>query len=181
MIVKPQNEVKAIPIVSIVGRSKVGKTTLLEKLIPELKRRGYRVATVKHHSHPGFEIDQPGKDTWRHAQAGSDHVVIAAPDKVASIRRVSREPTLDEVAATIGDVDIVLTEGYKRAGKPQVEVVRAARSETPICELGNLVALVSDVALELGVPLFGLDDAAGLADLLERRFLWMEGDEKSSR
>lgn len=170
MAVMLQNK-RAIPIVSIVGRSKAGKTTLLEKLIPELKRRGYRVATIKHHSKPGFEIDQPGKDTWRHAQAGSDHVVIAAPDKVASIRRVSRELTLDEVAATIQDVDIVLTEGYKRAGKPQVEVVRAARSETPLCEPENLVALASDVALELGVPLFGLEDVLGLADLLEERFL----------
>lgn len=161
----------SIPIVSVVGRSKVGKTTLLEKLIPELKRRGYRVATIKHHVHPGLEVDRPGKDTWRHAQAGSDHVLIAAPDKVASIRRVARELTLDEVAATVRDVDIVLTEGYKRAGKPQVEVVRAARSRTPICEPERLVAVVSDVELSLGVPLFGLEDVAGLADLLEGRFL----------
>jgi len=65
-----------------------------------MKQRGYRVGTIKHHSHPGFELDRPGKDTWRHAEAGSDHVVIAAPDKVASIRRVDREPTLDEITAT---------------------------------------------------------------------------------
>lgn len=77
-----------IPIICVVGRSKSGKTTLLEKLIPELKRRGYRVATIKHHSHPGFEIDVPGKDTWRHAQAGSDHVIISAPDKVADRKSV---------------------------------------------------------------------------------------------
>ena len=121
-----------IPVISVVGRSKVGKTTLLEKLIPELKRRGYRVATVKHHAHPGFEIDRPGKDTWRHAQAGSDHVVIAAPDKVAAVRRVTREPTLDEIVTTIDDVDIILTEGYKRAGKPKIEIVRAARHTEPI-------------------------------------------------
>jgi molybdopterin-guanine dinucleotide biosynthesis protein B len=157
-----------IPIVCVVGRSQVGKTTLLEKLIPELKRRGHRVATIKHHSHPGFEIDQPGKDTWRHAQAGSDHVVIAAPDKVASIRRVDREPTLDEIAATICDVDIILTEGYKHSDKPKVEVVRAARSAEPICTPDELVALVSDVAVPFDVPRFGLDDVAGLADLLER-------------
>ena len=83
-----KGQAAAIPVVCLVGRSGVGKTTLLEKLIPELKRRGYRVATVKHHSRPGFEIDRPGKDTWRHAQAGSDHVIIAAPDRVASIRRL---------------------------------------------------------------------------------------------
>jgi molybdopterin-guanine dinucleotide biosynthesis protein B len=161
-----------IPIVSVVGRSKVGKTTLLEKLIPELKRRGYGVATIKHHTHPGLEMDRPGKDTWRHAQAGSEHVLIAAPDRVASIRHVARALTLDEVAATVRDVDIVLTEGYKRAGKPQVEVVRAARSTEPIGEPGSLVALVSDVALALGVPVFGLEDVAGLADWLEGRFLY---------
>ena len=70
-----------VAILSIVGKSKSGKTTLVEKIIAELKRRNYRVATIKHHSHPGFEIDHPGKDSWRHAQAGSDHAVVAAPDK----------------------------------------------------------------------------------------------------
>jgi len=161
----------AIPIISVVGRSDVGKTTLLEKLIPELKRRGYRVATVKHHAHPGFEIDRPGKDSWRHAQAGSDHVVIAAPDKVASIRRVDREPTLDEIAATITDVDIILTEGYKRTDKPKIEVIRAARSPEPICVPDELVAVVSDVDPPFDVPRFDLDDVSGLADLIEERFL----------
>lgn len=162
---------KTPPIISIVGRSDVGKTTLLEKLIPELKRRGYRVATVKHHAHPGFDIDQPGKDTWRHALAGSDHVVIAAPDKVASIRRVDREPTLDEIAAGIHDVDIILTEGYKRTGKLKIEVIRSALSRESICTAQELIAIASDVRLGLDVPQFDLDDAAGLVDLIEQRFL----------
>lgn len=160
-----------IPIICIVGRSNVGKTTLLEKLIPALKRRGYRVATIKHHSHLGFEIDQPGKDTWRHAQAGSDHVIIAAPDKVASIRRVEQEPTLDELAATIREVDIILTEGYKRSDKPKIEVVRAARSREAICTPEELVAFATDVPLALEVPQFDLNDAEGLAGLLETQFL----------
>lgn len=155
-----------IPIICIVGRSKVGKTTLLEKLIPALKRRGYRVATVKHHSHPGFEIDRPGKDTWRHAQAGSDHVVIAAPDKVASIRRVEREPTLEEIAATITDVDFILTEGYKRSGYPKIEVVRAAHNPEPICTPEELLALATDAPIAFDVPQFGLEDAEGLAGLI---------------
>jgi molybdopterin-guanine dinucleotide biosynthesis protein B len=160
-----------IPIICVVGRSKVGKTTFLEKLIPALKQRGYRVATIKHHAHSGFEIDQRGKDTWRHAQAGSDYVVIAAPDKVASIRRVDREPTLDEIAATISNVDIILTEGYKRSEKPKVEIVRTAHSREPICTPQELLALVSDVAVPFDVPRFDLDDVAGLADLIEARFL----------
>ncbi len=162
---------KTAPIICFVGRGKVGKTTLLEKLIPELRRRGYRVGTVKHHVHAGFEIDQPGKDTWRHARAGSDHVVIAAPDKIAWIRRVDREWSLEEVASRMPDVDIILAEGYKRAGKPRIEVVRAERSTDPICEERELLALVTDTPLAFDVPSFGLDDAAGLADFIERRFL----------
>jgi len=161
------SEIKTPPTICVVGRSKSGKTTLLEKLIRELKQRGYRVATIKHHSHPGFEIDQPGKDTWRHAQAGSDHVVIAAPDKVASIRRVDREPTLEEIAATIDDVDVILAEGYKRTGKLKIEMVRAERSTEPICTPDELLALVTDVAVPYDVPQFGLEDVVGLADLIE--------------
>ena len=161
----------SIPILCIVGRSGSGKTTLLEKLIPELKQRGYQVATIKHHFHPGFEIDQPGKDSWRHAQAGSDHVFLVASDKVASIRRVDQEPTLDEIAATIRDVDIILVEGYKWATQPKVEVVRAARSTEVILPPGDLLAIVSDLAPPTGgVPRFDLDDVSGLADLIEVTF-----------
>ena len=161
---------QAIPVVCFVGRSQAGKTTLLEKLIPELKRRGYRVATVKHHSRPGFEIDYPGKDTWRHAQAGSDQVVIVAPDKMAAIRRLERELTLDEIIATIEGVDIILVEGFKRANKPKIEVIRAACGAEPLCAPHELAAIVSDVPLSLAVPRFGLDDVTGLADLIEARF-----------
>jgi molybdopterin-guanine dinucleotide biosynthesis protein B len=160
------------PILCIVGRSGSGKTTLLEKLIPELKRRGYRVATVKHHVHPGFEIDQPGKDSWRHAQAGSDHVVLAARDKVASIRLLDRELTLDEIAATIPGVDIILAEGYKWEAKPKIEVLRAARSSELVSRPEDLLAVVSDLASPVGdVSRFELDDVPGLADLIEIHFL----------
>lgn len=160
----------AIPVICVVGRSEAGKTTLLEKLIPELKRRGHRVATVKHHTHPGFEMDQPGKDTWRHAQAGSDHVIMAAPDKIASIRHVDHELTLDEIAATISDVDIILTEGYKQAGKPKIEVVRAAQGAQLMCSPEELMAVVSDVAIAFDGPRFELQDVVGLADLVEARY-----------
>ncbi|MGB9775273.1 MAG: molybdopterin-guanine dinucleotide biosynthesis protein B [Anaerolineae bacterium] len=159
-----------VPVISIVGKSGVGKTTLLEKLIPELKRRGYRVATVKHDVH-GFEIDRPGKDTWRHAQAGSDHVVIASPNRIAHIQRLERELTLPEIVATIQDVDIVLTEGYKRGPAPKIEVSRAERSRELLCTPEELVAIATDQPYDLDVPQFGLDDVAGLADLIEERFL----------
>ena len=162
---------KPIPIISVVGKSQSGKTTLLEKIIPELKKRNYRVATIKHHAHSGFEIDQPGKDTWRHAQAGSDHVLIIAPDKVASIRKVERAPTLDEIVADIQDIDIILTDGYRNAGKPLIEVIRSTRSSIPICASEELIAIVTDVKLDTDVPLFGLDDIQLLVDLIERKFL----------
>lgn len=158
------------PVISIVGKSGVGKTTLLEKLIPELKRRGYRVATVKHDVH-GFEIDQPGKDTWRHARAGSDHVVIASPNRIAHIQKLDRELTLPEIVATIHDADIVLTEGYKRGPAPKIEVSRAERSRELICAPEELVAIATDQPYDLDVPQFGLDDVVGLADLIEERFL----------
>ena len=116
-----------IPIVSIVGKSDSGKTTLLEKLIPELKRRGYRVATIKHDAHQ-FEIDHPGKDSYRHFHAGSDWTLIGSPAQLASVRRLERELTLDEIAADISGVDIILTEGYKRETKRRIEVSRRERS-----------------------------------------------------
>ena len=152
-----------IPVISVVGKSDAGKTTLLEKLIRELKRRGYRVATVKHDAH-SFDLDHPGKDTWRHAQAGSDHVVIASPTRIAHIQRIERELTLPEIAATIDDVDIILTEGYKRGPAPKIEVSRAEKGRELLCTREELVALAADQPFDLDVPQFELDDAKGLVE-----------------
>jgi molybdopterin-guanine dinucleotide biosynthesis protein B len=160
-----------IPILSIVGKSESGKTTLLEKLIPELKRRRFRIATIKHHFHPGFEIDHPGKDTWRHARAGSDQVIIASPDKIASIKRLDRELSLDEIVSQIRDVDIIFTEGYKRAGKPAIEVIRANNGLELICEPEQLIAIASDTPLDMNIPQFEINDAPGIVDFIANRFL----------
>ena len=161
-----------IPLVTIIGKSGSGKTTLLEKLIVELKSRQYRLATIKHHSHCGFEIDKPGKDSWRFAEAGSDHVVIAAPDKIASYHTVQKELELDEIAASVSDVDLILVEGYKQAGKPALEVIRSANSLEIIGSQEQRFAVVSDVPQALGVPQFGLDDVVRIADLIESQFLF---------
>jgi molybdopterin-guanine dinucleotide biosynthesis protein B len=155
------------PVISVVGRANVGKTTFLEKLIRELKRRGYRIAAVKHYEHD-FEIDQPGKDSWRLAQAGSDVAVIAAPEKLAMVRHLQAELLLDEVIATLPAVDIVLTEGYKQASKPKIEVVRRAVTRELLFAPPDLIAVVTDMRLPTSVPQFSLDDAAGVADLLEK-------------
>lgn len=161
-----------IPVVSVVGKSDSGKTTFLERLIRELAGRGYRVATVKHHVHD-FDIDVPGKDSWRHAKAGAAVTMISAPDKFGVVRKVDHELSLEELVAAAGDVDILLTEGFKRAGNVRIEVSRRARSEGIICEPHELWALVTDniEAVPSGVPVFALDDAAGVADAVEAQFL----------
>ena len=159
-----------IPIISIVGKSDAGKTTLIEKLIVELKRRGYRVATIKHDAHQ-FEIDHPGKDSYRHYHAGADWTVIGSPAKLAVVRRLDRELTLDEIAATLSDVDVILTEGYKREAKLRIEVSRRAHTTELISDRSELLALVADYSIDLGVPVFDLNDTTGLVDFIERDVL----------
>ena len=160
-----------IPIVSVVGKSGVGKTTYLEQLIREVKRRGYRLAVVKHDTH-GFEIDKPGKDTWRMAQAGTDVVVISSPEKMAMIKKTGRDLGLDEIARYIGDdVDLILSEGYKRGDKPKIEISRKEVSSELLCTEDELIALATDQAFDIKVPQFALDDVGGLVDLLERKVL----------
>jgi len=161
-----------IPLVAIVGKSDAGKTTLLEKLILELKRRGYRVATIKHDAHQ-FEIDHPGKDSYRHFHAGADWAVIGSPEKLAVVRRLDRELTLGEIAAQIDGVDLILTEGYKREAPRgrRIEVSRQAHTTELISTPDDLLAIAADYPIELGVPVYGLDDAAGLIDLIEQAVL----------
>ena len=159
-----------IPMISVVGKSNTGKTTLLEKLVAELKRRGYRVATVKHDTH-GFDIDRPGKDSWRHAQAGSDVVVLSGPNRLAMIEKREQEMTLNEIADRVTNVDIILTEGYKRGDRPKIEVSRREKSSELLCTEDELIAIATDQPFDMNVPQFGLDDAVGLVDLIEEKFL----------
>lgn len=161
----------SIPIVLFIGKSGAGKTTLMEKIITELKARNYRVGTIKHHSHSGFEIDYPGKDSWRHAQAGSNYVVIAAPDRIATIRPLNHELTLDEIVVGMTDLDIILVEGYRRTGKPSIEVMRAENSKELISDPTQLIAVVADFPLDLALPQYRLDDSKKIADFIETRFL----------
>jgi molybdopterin-guanine dinucleotide biosynthesis protein MobB len=161
-----------IPVVSVVGKSDSGKTTLMERLIRALSERGYRVGSVKHHVHD-FDIDVPGKDSWRHARAGAAVTLVSSPSKLGMVRRMDHEATLDELLTLADDVDILLTEGYRRAGDVRIEVSRRARSTELVCEAVELFALVTDNdELEVGdLPVFGLDDVEGVADLVERTFL----------
>ena len=158
-------EIGMIPVISLVGRSNCGKTTYLEKLISEMKRRGFKVATIKHDVH-GFDMDKPGKDTWRHAQAGADIVCISSLNKMAMIKKVEQELSLDEVIGYIDSVDIIFTEGYKRESKRKIEVFRQAVCDTPLCSKEELLAIASDVTLYDDVPHFCLEDASAMADFL---------------
>jgi len=164
-----------IPIVSIVGKSDSGKTTLIEKLLPEMTRRGYRVATVKHDTH-GFEVDREGKDSWRHKRAGAHTVVVSSPWKVALIRDVEKDLNLDEIRGRlVQDVDLILSEGYKKDVQPKIEIFRKEVHKELLCtQEDNLVAIVSNQSFDIGVPCFDLDDMKGLADFIEKRFLKQE-------
>lgn len=165
-----KEEGSQIPVISIVGgKSNSGKTTLLEKLIREAKRRGWRVATLKHDVH-GFEMDQPGKDTWRHDHAGADVVAISSPKRIAVLERVSEDQPLDEVLSRIQGVDVIFTEGYKHADKPKIEVYRSAVHQELFSKLEELIAIASDVKFDNGIPCFGLDDVQGICDLIESKF-----------
>jgi len=158
---------KKIPVISFVGKSDSGKTTLLEKVIRELKNRGIRLAIIKHDAHQ-FEIDHPGKDTWRHGQAGADIVAISSPNKVAMIEKRETELSLDEVIARISNVDIIITEGYKRESKPKIEVFRSAAHKELLCQPNELIAVASDVVWDIGVPCYNIDDVAGVAAEIEK-------------
>jgi len=160
----------SIPILCFVGRSNSGKTTLIERLIPELVQGGYRVATIKHAGH-GFDLDTEGKDSWRHKDAGAETVIIASPGKIAMVKNDYQE-SLDSLQKFFGDLDLVITEGYKKEDKPKIEVVRAARQTDVLLKNDkHLVAVVSDVELKLDVPVFGLDDVDRLADFIEKNYL----------
>ena len=165
------------PVVSIVAKSGTGKTTLLEKLIAEMKFRGYRVGAIKHDAH-SFSIDHEGKDSWRMTQAGADTMLITSPEKIAMVKQNNRaeEPPLTETIQTyFNDVDIVLTEGFKRSAMPKIEVHRRERSPRLLCRGeehdSTLFAVASDEPLELDVPVYDINDAKGLCDLITERFL----------
>lgn len=159
----------AIPVVVLVGKSGTGKTTFLEKLIKELKNRKILVGTVKHDVH-GFEIDKPGKDTWRHARAGADAVTISSPSTFAMIRQMDEEMSLDQIVEQMSRVDIILVEGFKGSAKPKIEIFRMAHSRELLSRPEDLIALVSDADWHIGVPFFGLNDASGVADMLVEKY-----------
>jgi molybdopterin-guanine dinucleotide biosynthesis protein MobB len=161
--------------VAFVAKSNTGKTTLLEKVIGELKNRGYRVGVIKHDAHR-FDIDHPGKDSYRLTAAGADTMLITSSEKLALVKKHAETPSLEELIETyFSDVDIVLTEGFKMSTLPKIELHRKERSSTLICRGEqndpNLIAVASDEPLELDVPVLNLNDVNEVVAFIELRFL----------
>ncbi|MBI5043064.1 MAG: molybdopterin-guanine dinucleotide biosynthesis protein B [Nitrospirae bacterium] len=182
-----------IPIVSIVGKSNSGKTTLIEKVIPFLTKKGYRIATIKHCAH-GFEMDKEGKDTWKHKKAGAKAIVAVSDKKLALITDITPSRTLpprgggkgggdrlklEEIRERfIDDVDLIIAEGYKTERYQKIEVIRNGNSKKLLCTRDdNLIAVASDKKggrgdfLLKGVPLIDINKPKDVARFIENRFL----------
>ncbi|GKS65879.1 molybdopterin-guanine dinucleotide biosynthesis protein MobB [Nitrospira sp.] len=160
----------AVPIVSFIGRSNSGKTTLIERVIPELVKAGYRVATVKHAGH-GFDLDTEGKDSWRHRRAGASSVVVVSKGSLALFADVSDELKVEEVRDRFLDAsyDLIIAEGWKSEGYPKIVVVRDQLGEISYSSDG-LLAVVSHTLIDLPVPVLHVDDVDGVAALLIKQF-----------
>jgi molybdopterin-guanine dinucleotide biosynthesis protein B len=158
------------PVVCIVGFSGSGKTTVLEGLVAALRQRGLRVGTIKHDVH-GFEIDRPGKDSWRHKQAGASATVVSSPARIGLVMDVDHDHHPLELVPLLGEMDIVLVEGFKRTDLPKIEVFRPENEKPPACRNEhNLLAVVSDAALDWGVQRYAAGDFEGLADFIAEQF-----------
>jgi molybdopterin-guanine dinucleotide biosynthesis protein B len=163
-------------ILGLAGWSGSGKTTLVVRLIPELRRRGVTVSTLKH-AHHAFDVDQPGKDSYEHRQAGASEVMVASALRWALMRehRGAPEPTLAELLPRLGPVDLVLVEGFKRDVLPKLEVHRPAIGKPLLCLEDKMIrAVASDAALaDLPVPRLALDDVPAIASfVLEHAAPW---------
>ena len=152
----------------IAGWSGSGKTTLLEKLIPQFTARGLKVAVIKH-AHHGFDIDRPGKDSYRHREAGASEVLLSCSDRWALLheRRAASGVTLDELLARLAPCDLVLVEGFKQEPIPKLEVYRPENGKPPLFPgRSDIVAVASNAGVATSLPRLALDDVAGIADFV---------------
>ncbi|MCF8090835.1 MAG: molybdopterin-guanine dinucleotide biosynthesis protein B [Desulfotignum sp.] len=158
-------------IISIAGKSNAGKTTFLEKLIAELTHRGYRIGSVKH-THDGFELDNKGKDSWRHKKAGAQATLVVTDKKIALVKD-DLGSDIEKMRFYLSDMDLILAEGFKRQPLPKIEVFRAGGPhEYPLClDSPDLIAFVTDATFTPPVPIFGLEDVVSVASFIQERYL----------
>ncbi|WP_370400542.1 molybdopterin-guanine dinucleotide biosynthesis protein B [Sulfitobacter sp. JB4-11] len=152
----------------VTGWKNAGKTGLMERLVAEIAARGHTVSTVKH-AHHSFDVDHPGKDSYRHRHAGATEVILSSRNRVALMQelRDADEPTLASLLTRLSPVDLVLVEGYKRDSHPKIEAHRA-QTGNPLIAPGDpsIRAVASDVPLDLDRPVFDLDDTTAIADFI---------------
>ncbi len=163
-------------IISFVGKSSSGKTTLLEKVIAELKKRGHKVAIVKH-SHHKDDLDTASKDTWRFTKAGSELSAINSLDHLAIYRHIDHYFDPQEISNfVLWDFDIILTEGFKGSNYPKIEVHRSDQGKELLTDPKLLLAVVTDAPLKIDVPQFSHDDVTGIADIIEKAIISQNSD-----
>lgn len=151
----------------MVGPSKTGKTYLITRLLPELKRRGLRVATIKHTHHSGVSLDVPGKDTYHHRQAGAEMVTLASPAGFSTLTEQKGDFSLAQIVSTLPeDLDIILVEGFKQEHYPKIEVVPDGVAPMFLSDPALLALVSQDSVPTTGCPCFKPDDIVGLAELL---------------
>lgn len=158
---------ETIPVIGFAAFSGTGKTTLIEKLVRNLKAQGYRIAVIKHDAHK-FEIDKEGKDSWRFSQAGADMTLISSAAKTAIIEQ--RERTFEQNLSMIHDVDLILVEGYKQEHIPKIGICRKATGKGLPHPVEQYIAVVTDdETLRNGkVPAFSLDDIQGISEFIRK-------------
>jgi molybdopterin molybdotransferase len=160
-----QNEVTMLPTVSIVGKSDSGKTMLMEQLIAEFKRRGYKVAALKHNHHGTVEIDRRGKDTWKFARAGADAVLVSSPNKLAFIENLNHDFIFEEIMPIVGP-------GFGRSKSTRkIEVHRKKLGDDLLCYFEELSAIVTDEPLDIDVTQLPWGDTVAIANFIENNFV----------
>ena len=152
----------------VTGWKNTGKTGLVERLVTEITARGYSVSTLKH-AHHATDVDHPGRDSYRHREAGAQEVIVSSPNRWAVMHelRGADEPSLDELLSKLAPVDLVLIEGFKGAAHPKIEAVRAATNQPLLAPQNPTIkAVASDTPLSLQRPVFDLNDTARIADFI---------------
>lgn len=157
-----------IPVAAFAAYSGTGKTTLIEKLIPIFKKKGIRLAVIKHDGH-SFEVDHEGKDSWRFTHAGADITLVSSPEQTAYLEQGNL--SLERLLDMVHDVDLVLVEGYKNQALPQIGMARRETGKGFTADIGRFMALVTDLEVETDLPCFALEDTEGIAKFIMEKML----------